>query len=198
MGTRNRRAGGRKCEWVRAGGTLELGDVTQTAGDYDAHDLFGSVKAAFTGPGGLTDVTVTVVRGYIRPNIPTAGAGERLVRGRVGIRMCEETDITSVDSTKGPGLPGNAVTENVQGAHLDWFGYMPFALEPTSQDSQINREGSWSKAACPWHVDIESARTVQSGGMTCGIFAEAISSPPGGDAFNTYLDYDLSLGIRLP
>lgn len=196
---RNRRSNPRRFEWVRTAGTLQAtADVTAADGTYDAQDLFANVKAQFTGPGGLTDVTVTVVRGYVRPNISTTGAGERFTRGRVGIRVCQETDLTApLDPAEGPGHPGGTTGTDF-GSYLDWMGYMPFALDPTSQDSQINPPATWHSPASMWHVDIESARRIRTWGQTLGIFSESISSPPGGDTYTMPIDYDLSVGIRLP
>lgn len=195
---RNRRSNPRRFEWVRTAGTLHVsGNVAAADGVFDVHDMFANVKSQFTGPGGLTDVTVTVVRGYVRPNILTAGAGEVFTRGRVGIRVCQETDVTTPDPEEGPGHPGGTTGTDF-GSYLDWMGYMPWAMDPTSRDSQPNPPATWHSPASMWHVDVESARRIRTWGQTLGIFSEAIASPPGGDAFAVPVDYDLSVGIRLP
>lgn len=182
---------GRRFEWVRASGVLNGSDALDP-GSTDAADLFANVKSVQGASGNLTDVTVTVIRGYVRPNTTFDAAGG-VTKGRFGIRICEQLDLVSPGLTwqRGPGSPGST-DEN---SYLDWFGYMPWILD----DGMENPPGTWARPASPWHVSIESQRIVKSYGMTLGLFTDGVLASGGSAGVGDFtVDYDLSIGIKWP
>ena len=165
----------RKFVWARTRGTLT------PEGDETAQDMLDDFKLR-AGGNVLLGATVMVVKGYIRPNNTTSS---ETVRGVVGVRVCNQGDV------EGMGETGQGPAESPE---ADWMGWFPYLLPVNAVDV----DASWNHYGNTWGVDLQSSRKMEELGETVGIFYDFATAPPGGTAQTVVVDYDLSVGLKLP
>lgn len=176
MARRGRNTREREFVWARSLGTL--GEVG--AGDFVA-DLLLPVRTRH-GDAALRGATVMTVKGYIRPNLG-GGTTDTVSQGRVSIGVRQYGDIDEAQvGVEGPfGNP-----------EAKWMGWFPHLLT----DIQANPQASWNNQGSPWAVDLQSHRIMGSLGQTLALYYD-FQDVVAGDATHT-VDYDLSVGVKLP
>lgn len=177
MARRGRGQTSRKFVWARQDGVL-------TPGTNFSEDLLFQFKQRAGADGILLGSTVVAVKGYIRPN--QAAGSPDVTKGRVGIRVCDEAEVEGDPPGFGP---------VAQGSEYDWMGFFPFFIDLLPPTTSVNRgDASWNHAASQWGVDVQSNRKMEELGQTLGIFLGMISA----NETLVAVDYDLSIGIKLP
>lgn len=175
-------SGRRKFIWARTQGVLNAG------ADALNEDLLADVKGRYGGDV-LVGSTVMAVRGYVAPYVAqTSALNETSATGRVGIRVCNQADIGGAVAGQEEQAPYGV------NAEANWMGYFPFRMHSSTQPENA----TWNHMASPFGVDVGSSRRMEELGQTLGIFYNWFAVDAGSPPEFVTIDYDLSIGVKLP
>lgn len=177
-------SGRRKFVWARTAGVLNP-TADPPAGNVD---LLADVKGRFGGDV-FVGSTVMAVRGYLAPYVAQTDALESTsATMRTGIRVCNQADIGDDLETQQAQAPYGV------NAEANWMGWFPVRMS----SSVVPASATWNHMASEFGVDLGSSRKMEELGQTLGMFfdwrAQDTADPP---QF-VVLDYDLSIGVKLP
>lgn len=168
-----RRDNRRQFVWARAIGVVGSGTANATLSE----DLLSGVRDRH-GDAVLRGATIMGYRGYIRPS---TGGVDEIRRIRVGLRVFNS--MNQNDRLEGPILDPEA----------DWMGFHQYFLGGGSPAYNLGSSARGTEFA----VDGAAARKLSELGMSLGIYADGV-----GTDFtvseNVFVDYDLSVGLKLP
>lgn len=174
----------RQFEWARAKG-FGAGQVEGLIA-YGVVDLLADARTRW-GNAVFRGATAMTVKGWIKPavNFPPLR-----VDGCAGIRVASIADVNSPTAAEAP---------YDTGLYEDWMAYLPYSLA-TAEPQQPSAEllpATWNAAANQWGVDVQSSRKLEELGVTLALYWAHL--PIQGSAEDmTNLDYDLSVGLKLP
>lgn len=180
---RGRRNEPREWVWARSAGVLF--DEPGSGNSNFVEDLLEPVRSRH-GTAALRGATVMAVKGYLAP-IVTGDSVE--VRTRVAMGIRQYGDLDEADATA-EGPFGNPEAR--------WYGWFPFYLYFPSATPTPMPGGSpptWSESSV-WNVDLQSARKMSVLGETLAIYLQY--QLPAGGTPTVYVNYDLSVGVKLP
>lgn len=168
-----RRSNRRQFVWARAMGVVGWGTANSTL----AEDLLAGVRDRH-GDAVLRGATVMGYRGYIRPS---PGGVDEIRRIRVGLRVFNS--MNQNDRLEGPILDPES----------DWMGFHQYFIGGGVTAVPVGSSARGTDFA----VDGAAARKLSELGMSLGIYADGV----GADfqvSENIFVDYDLSVGLKLP
>lgn len=181
---RSSRSGNRRqWVWARSAAFLVGSPVGNTA--YGATDLLEGARTDW-GNGVLRGATVVTVKGWIRPNVAN---GVR-VDGRAGIRVAPRTDIAET-GTNPDETPAGV------GGYEDWMGFFQYDVAAPA-DAGIDVSPATFNAANDWHIEVNSSRKMTDLSHTLGLFYYHSNVYSAEGSAVQALDYDLSIGLKLP
>lgn len=165
----------RKFVWARQSGVLD------GTANFSEDLLFSFQQRA--GGQVLLGATVVAIKGYILPDV----VGAEIAKGRVGIRVCDAADVEGDP-------PGHGPVD--QGTESDWMGFFPFMVLQDEGEAGLQGASfaSWNHAGNTWGVDVRANRKMEELNQTLGIFWANIGA---GNAAATFINYDLSIGLKL-
>ncbi len=172
---RGRRAPLRKFVWARTTGVL----VGPSETGADLLDVFQTEYGAQ-----LVGATVMRIRGYIRPNVVATS----VVTGHCGIIVESDNELNDQNALQqGPSAR----------PHDDWLAWLPWLVDNSTGVPALSRvaETSWNFNASPWAVDIKSSRKIEELGQGLHLWYDFVA---GGGEPTPPVDYDLSIGLKLP
>lgn len=174
----------RKFEWARTSGTLNADAGTPALNV----DLLADVKARYGGDV-FHGATVMSVRGYIAPYVAqTSALNDTTATIRAAIRVCQQVDIGGTLAEQQAQAPYDV------NAEVDWMGWFPVRMS-----SAVTPEtATWNHMASPFGVDVGASRKMEELGRTLGLFYDWRAVDPSTPPQFVTLDYDLSVGVKLP
>lgn len=126
------------------------------------------------------------IRGYAVPYVaggdPAVG---QLHTGTIGIIVESDQDLLTQEVL---------VDAPAARPHDDWLAWLPWRLRVPEGGVVPSQTASWSPGN-DWCVDVKSARKIEELGQGLHIWMDNVST---GDASVIRVDYDLSVGLKLP
>lgn len=177
-------SGRRKFVWARTAGVLN-----PTADPPSLNvDLLADVKARFGGDV-FVGATVMAVRGYLAPYVAqTAALNSTSATMRTGIRVCNQADIGGALATQQDQAPYGVNSE------ANWMGWFPVRMA----SAVVPTNATWNHQASEFGVDLGSSRKMEELGQTLGMFFDWRAQDEAEPPQFVVLDYDLSIGVKLP
>lgn len=165
--------------WARQAGVVGPG----AANPGFTADILSTVRDRH-GEGVLRGATVMAIRGYARPN-PQGDTEPR--RFRVGIRVSTAGELLGTTVEQREGSP-------LSSPEADWMLFQQYLT--ISPEGFVNPPGS-SARGTPWSVETQAARRFTELGLTLGLWMD-VADTIGNQLNNGVIDYDLSIGLKLP
>lgn len=179
--SRNRR----QFAWYRSQGGQELAAAGGNL--YGQVDLLAQVRGQYGEDVG-SGSTVVAVKGFAKINTGGGLANPDNLSGVFAIRQCSRNDITS------PNVDESPIHDVSQ--EQSWMYYNPFHIAvPTSDLPATALVASSSPGSNLWVVDVQSSRRIPQLSSTIGLFVGHYGEPAG---TTVYMDYHLSVGVKLP
>jgi len=184
--TRNNR---RRFQWLRvAGGNLAV-NTADGAGAFGGVDLLSAARNQY---GQLLDAGATVmsIKGFVKPRVTFSAPGATFYTGRLAIGRIAKTQMPAREED----APGS-----LQSEEDPWMWINPFIFDTMGSSATVNPLiMATSDAGTRWSVNIRSHRIISSLNTTLGLYHSWFQPVPSSPTGALGMNYDLSIGVKLP